>query len=200
MLVLGFVFLAVSKISTCFPLQIKPDEKPKKRKYEVVMLKEHVNLPPPGETTQVKKGYYRNFLYPRGIAIMKDQTNAKLAKAQLEEKQAEQDQELRKAMDQRKSIEKVGTFIFEKKVREGSDKIYGSLTPTNVAEKIVVQTAIPVRITAVEIPKINELGEFTGSVDLHPQVSAIFKLKVVPEGWDPSQEEEGDKGGDASEE
>lgn len=44
-------------------------------------------------------------------------------------------------------------FVFEKKVRDGSEMIYGSLSEINVAEEVVKATAVPIRRTSVSIPK-----------------------------------------------
>ena len=68
--------------------------------------------------------------------------------------------------------------MFEKKVREGSEMIYGSLSEINVAEEVVKATAVPIRRTSVSIPKVTALGDFKGSIELHPEVTANIEIKA----------------------
>jgi large subunit ribosomal protein L9 len=124
----------------------------------------------------VARGYFRNYLYPRGIAQKQDAKVTTMMKKAADAKAAEMEASMSKAMDAKEKIEAAGTLVFEKKVREGSNKIYGSLTQTDVAEALVLKTAVPVRITSVVIPKVTELGKYTGSVELGNDVTAFFEI------------------------
>merc|ERR1712066_791529 len=98
--------------------------------------------------------------------------------------------EMQEVMAIKAKIEAPGKYTFEKKTRPGSGKIYGSLTQTNVAEAIAKETGIPVRLTAIQLPKISELGEFSATVELSLDVTAFIKLDVVQEGSQAGGEEE----------
>ncbi|CAE8617697.1 unnamed protein product [Polarella glacialis] len=154
-----------------------------KRKLSIVLMKDDKFLGKTGDIIKVKRGHFRNWLFPHGIAKKQDTTIMK----QLEQKDKDQKIVITKmytdAMEKKQKIEGHGVWIFPKKVREGTNKIYGSLTAINVAEEIVKATAIPIRITSVEIPKVTELGEYTGTVELADEVTAYVKIKVVAEGF-----------------
>ncbi|CAE7529308.1 rplI, partial [Symbiodinium pilosum] len=140
----------------------------------------------------VKRGYYRNVLYPEGIAKRQDASIKRMLEQEEKMKSEEAAKELREALERKRAIEDHGEFVFEKKVREDKENIYGSLSQINVAEEVVKSTAVPVRQVSVQIPKITKVGEYRGSIELTPEVIAVFKIKVVPEGS--LGKEEGEEG------
>ncbi|CAK9069081.1 50S ribosomal protein L9 [Durusdinium trenchii] len=162
----------------------------KQKTVNVVLLKDRAQLGQKGETIQVKRGYYRNYLFPEGIAIR--ETMADLGKLSKEKREKEQmsEEAKRLAMEQKDKIESHGTWVFEKKVREGSDKIYGSLSEINVAEEIVKTTAIPIRRASLSIPKVTTLGDFKGTVELAAGITATLPIKVVKQGATDEEAEE----------
>ncbi|CAL1153695.1 unnamed protein product [Cladocopium goreaui] len=163
---------------------------PRRKKARVILLKDYGSLGKKDDIVDVKRGYYRNYLFPEGIAIR--ESYSELNKIKLEQKrQAEADAQLvAKATEQKAKIESHGEFVFEKKVREGSDSIYGSLSEINVAEEVVKSTAIPIKRTSVTIPKVTALGEYKGTIDLGAGITASIDIKVVKEGGDGDGEAE----------
>lgn len=155
---------------------------PLKQRYSVVLQKDHEQLGKRGDVVKVKKGYYRNILFPLGIARKQDFSIEIEMRKQLDFAKTEIKQMNFEAMQQKQAIEKAGIFIFEKKVRVGTNKIYGSLTATNVAETIAMKTAVPVRIHSISVPKAIELGEYAGTVEITESVTAYFTVKIVAEG------------------
>jgi len=188
-------------------------------KIQIVLLQDVVNLGKAGDLALVKGGYWRNYLYPRGYAekaegsdvlaqLKLQERNAKGAKAkekallaaQQEQKRIEkmkEKEEQSKFMEAKAKIEKE-EYIFEKKVRTGSNKIYGSISPTNLAEEIAKKSGVPVRITAVEVPKVAETGTFSATVELFKGVTAVVPFQVIEEGTGGKSEdgEEGDGEGE----
>eukprot|EP00929_Paragymnodinium_shiwhaense_P015831 TRINITY_DN123921_c0_g1_i1.p1 TRINITY_DN123921_c0_g1~~TRINITY_DN123921_c0_g1_i1.p1 ORF type:complete len:211 (-),score=91.32 TRINITY_DN123921_c0_g1_i1:121-753(-) len=184
------LFASVAKELPPPPGRTKKGEK----RMNIVLLKDYEYLGKAGETFRVKKGYFRNYLWPHGIAEKEDQTVMKrLEKAALLAKDAKQ-AAVAGALKSKKAIEKVKTFSFEKKLREkGGQLIYGSVSQANVAEAIMLATGIVVKTTAVEIPKIVELGTFPGKVAITPDVAAFFEMNVVAEGASIEAEEEAEE-------
>jgi len=162
----------------------------KKSKMSVVLLKDHPKLGEKGDIVKVRKGYFRNYLLPGGVAGRQD--NEVLRKLRMEE--AAQDAAVaaaqREAIAAKTKIEGLGKLTFEKKVREGSSKIYGSLSATNFAETLIVKSGIPIRLASIELPKITELGDFSATIDLGSDISAYVEFEVVPEGGKKDGEEE----------
>jgi len=151
----------------------------KRPKMEVLLLKDHDKLGNRGELVKVRAGYFRQRLLPEGIATRQDEKALEL----LRQVQAQTDATFKAALDKalaaKKKIEALGVIKYPKKVREGSTVIFGSLTPTNFAEKIIIETGIPIRIASVEVPKVTELGEYTGTIDLGTGVTVFVKFEVV---------------------
>merc|ERR1719401_225263 len=155
--------------------------KPKPR-MKVVLVKEHWKLGQPGDVVTVKKGYFRNELLPGGIAVRRGGDIEAVLKKKEEEAKAAEQAMMDEAVENKKKVEAVGKLVFEKKVREDGVQIFGSLTAANVAQEIVVKSGVPVRLTSVNIPEVNKLGEFTATIDLAPEVVATVDFEVVAEG------------------
>ncbi|CAE6946192.1 rplI [Symbiodinium sp. KB8] len=150
----------------------------------VVLLQDHPKLGKKGDVVTVKKGYYRNILYPEGVAKRQDASIMKQLDQEARLKSKEAATQLAEALKKKDAIEKHGPFIFEKKVREDKENIYGSLSQINVAEEIVKATAVPVRQVSVQIPKITKVGTYRGTIEFLPEVIAVIEIKVVPEGYE----------------
>jgi len=161
----------------------------KKSKMRVVLLKDHPKLGDKGDVVRVRKGYFRNYLLPSGVAGRQD--NEVLKRLRMEEaaKDAAVAAAQREAIEAKTKIEGLGKLTFEKKVREGSNKIYGSLSATNFAEALIVKSGIPIRLASIELPKIAELGDFSATIDLGSDISAYVEFEVVPEGGKKDGEE-----------
>mmetsp|Transcript_14978 Transcript_14978/g.32939 ORF Transcript_14978/g.32939 Transcript_14978/m.32939 type:complete len:221 (-) Transcript_14978:119-781(-) len=160
----------------------------KKSKIKVILTQDHPKLGKAGQEVMVKKGHFRNNLFPYELAVKPDRKVVEQMRREEARKRREADALMAESMELKKKIEETGTFIVQRKVREGSDKIYGSLTPTNMAEEIALKSGVPVRLASITLPKITELGEYNGSVQLTDDVSAYFSIKVVPEGWTAPEE------------
>ena len=62
---------------------------------EVILLKEHESLGEIGDIVNVKPGYARNFLFPRGIAVRSSKRNVALAAEQKKTAQKQADRDLK---------------------------------------------------------------------------------------------------------
>lgn len=147
----------------------------------VVLTQDNEYLGKAGDMVKVKRGYFRNYLYPKGIATRKDADVLREIDLAEQKKNAKASAIEQEAMSTKTKIEKDPKYIFEKKVRPGTDKIYGSLTATNVAEAIAARTGVAVRIASIDLPKVSELGSFSATVELLPEISAYIQLEVVAE-------------------
>merc|ERR1719327_1019166 len=109
------------------------------------------------------------------------------AKAEKEKIEAERQALLNEAKKQKKAIEDVS----RKKVRPDGEKIYGSVTASNVAEVISAASGVMVKVSALNMPaKIISVGTFTVSIEVHPDVVAITSMNVVSEGKGGEEDEE----------
>ena len=147
---------------------------------EVILKQEVKNLGEKDELVKVKPGYARNFLFPRGLAIVADGSKKKqLAetlkqRAHKEEKIKKAAQEIAEAL-QGKSI-KVGAKIGE------SGKIFGSVNAIQLADAIAkLGYTVERKYITMDSEAIKGLGSYNASIKLHKDVIAKITFEVVEE-------------------
>lgn len=144
-----------------------------------LILKETIdNLGELGDIVKVKPGYARNYLLPRGIAVMATKANLAMLAQQKEaidsrKKQARQDAEAIAA-----KIEGI-TITISQRVGE-EDRLYGSVTSADIAEKLAEQGIEIDRKKIVLDEPIKTLGEKAVPVKVGYQTTAKLKVEIVP--------------------
>ena len=132
-----------------------------------------------GDVVNVKNGYARNFLLPRGFAAVANVAN----QAQLDHNkrilEKKRTRHLEAAKEQAAKIEKVSVTV-TKQVGE-EEKIFGSVTTAELEELLAAEgIKIPKKdITLLE--DIKKVGVYQAEVKLHREVNAKFKVWVVAE-------------------
>lgn len=145
-----------------------------------VLLKEDVdNLGSCGDEVQVKDGYGRNYLIPRGKAIMATPRNMKAFNHQKGVVQARLRKFKNIAQEVADRIAKV-QCVFTKKVGD-LGKLFGSVTKEEIAEAMK-NHGIEIDRRKIQISEpIKALGEFQVPLKLHAEVIAQIKVIVVKE-------------------
>lgn len=143
-----------------------------------VILREDVeNLGHVGDIVQVKRGYYRNYLYPRGLAVEADERQVRRfehEKRVIEARLAKQ----RTAAEQVKNrLDKVALTI-EKAVGE-NEKLFGSVTSMEI-EALLREEGFDVSRRNIQLGEpIKTTGVFNVPVKLHRDVTATIQVVVV---------------------
>lgn len=145
-----------------------------------IILREDVeNLGKSGELVEVRNGYGRNFLLPRGMAVLANEKNVR----QLDHERKVISAKLAKmkagAMEIAGKLVQVQVKI-ARKVGE-QNKLFGSVTTLDIADALASQG---VRVERRQIhlgEPIKTTGSFDVEVRLHPEVPAKVKVEVVPE-------------------
>ncbi|BDR54120.1 50S ribosomal protein L9 [Bombiscardovia apis] len=130
-----------------------------------------------GDVVEVKPGYARNFLIPKGLAF----TWTKGAASQIESMRRARRAKLlatrEDAVAAKNAIE--GTVVeLSAKVSE-SGKLFGSISSEAIAKALAAKASVEPRSISVET--IKTPGEFPATVALHPEISASFTVKVTGE-------------------
>ncbi|HEY3172424.1 MAG TPA: 50S ribosomal protein L9 [Thermoanaerobaculia bacterium] len=131
-----------------------------------------------GDTVAVKPGYARNFLFPQGLAWEATPANARRL---TEEKKKYDDKNLREKAVAEEASRKIEGLRIEitKKAGEG-DVLYGSVTPTEIADALG-ERGIEVDRRRIEVAEpIKRLGEHRVHVRLHRDVVAELTVDVQP--------------------
>jgi large subunit ribosomal protein L9 len=146
---------------------------------KVILTQDTDSLGLAGEIVEVAKGYARNYLIPKKIALEATQDNIKRTEVQRKHIETKRIKLKEDALKVKERLADVVITIAQKAGEE--DKLYGSVTSMDIASRLENQgISIDRRKIILEKP-IKTLGEFPVHIKLHPQVTASIKVAVVPE-------------------
>ncbi|KDE11259.1 50S ribosomal protein L9 [Rhodococcus sp. 14C212] len=139
------------------------------------------NLGAPGDTVEVKDGYGRNYLLPRGLAIVATRGAQKQVEGIRRAQEARAVRGLDHAKELKAAIEGLENVSLAVKTAGDSGKLFGSVTAADVAGAVKAAGGPVVDKRIIELPKahIKSTGKHTVVVKLHPDVTAKFDLNVV---------------------
>jgi large subunit ribosomal protein L9 len=141
-----------------------------------------------GEVVNVAAGYARNFLLPRKLA--EQATPARVAEARkVEERRARH--EAKTFEDAQQVAERLAQIELRYDVKAGpTGSLFGSVTPTNIADDLWEKHKIRVDRRKVGIDTIKRIGRYSVPIELFQDVTAEVRTLVVPEGGELPPEEE----------
>jgi large subunit ribosomal protein L9 len=146
---------------------------------KLILTQEVTGLGAPGDVVEVKDGYGRNYLVPRGVAIRWTRGAEKTIESIKATRSARSVRDHDHAEEIRAKLEAEPVNI---QVRAGeAGRLFGAVTVTEIAEAVAAKTGEQVdkRTIAVAHP-IKSLGSHEVTVKLHDEVSAKVALNVVP--------------------
>ena len=145
---------------------------------ELILKKTVDTLGEEGDIVQVKPGFGRNYLIPKKMAVIANKANLTLLeqeKAVIETRKEKQRQD---AETQSKKIS--GTSItIEHRVGE-EDKLFGSVTAADIAEKLA-ELDIQIDKKNILLPEsIKTLGEVVVPIKVGFQTTSEITVSIVP--------------------
>jgi large subunit ribosomal protein L9 len=148
---------------------------------EVILLQDVTKLGKENEIVKVKDGFARNFLFPKKLAIMADESGKKNI-AELEKQQARREDKMLKEINSIVEVLRSSTFKVGAKTGT-SGKIFGSVTSFQLADAIKKQKNLKVDRKKITLPdEINTLGTYTAKIILHKDVPEVdVNFEVVAE-------------------
>lgn len=146
---------------------------------KVILRQNFESLGKIGEVVDVKDGYARNFLLPRGIAYAASKGNISALEEEKKIVEKRNKQEFAAAEQLSSELEKISVTI---PVQVGEeDKIFGSVTTQMIADALKEKEYdIDKRKIEIEEP-IKALGIYGVNIKLHPNVTSKIKVWVVRE-------------------
>ncbi len=148
---------------------------------KLILLENVYNLGELGDTVNVRPGYGRNFLLPRGKAVPATAENLEKFESRREELMRQANEKLGVAEARREAIDGVEEVLFSVAVSpEG--RLYGSINPAEIAGKLT-EMGFAVEKAEVDMPEgpIREPGEYTVGLILHADVQTEVKVRIVDE-------------------
>ena len=145
-----------------------------------VILNEHVeHLGDRGATIEVKPGFARNYLLPKGFAY--EATPANLARFKQDQKRWEIKEAKEKVEAESQAAHLAGIELaFKRRAGEG-DALYGSVTASDIAEALHERGLKVDRRRIALAQHIKRLGTFTAEIHLHRDVRVPVTLHVERE-------------------
>ncbi|HZT93829.1 MAG TPA: 50S ribosomal protein L9 [Gaiellaceae bacterium] len=155
---------------------------------EVILLSdvEHVGLR--GDVVSVARGYARNYLLPRRLA--EEATPARVAELQKRDSLRAR-HEAKTADEAREIAEALSSTVLRFEVKAGpTGSLFGSVTPTDIADELWSAKKIRVDRRKIETDPIKRIGRYEIPIGLFEDVRVEVKTEVFPEGGElPSDEE-----------
>ena len=147
---------------------------------KIILLENLAKLGSIGQIINVKRGFARNYLISNKKALYASKENIKEVE-KIKNELNKKDQEKKKNAKQ--IYENLKNKIYEvKKLTTESNDLYGSIKPTEIS-KIINQTdKIDVKPSLIQpLNEIKSLGTFKVRINLHSEVQAEIKIKVISE-------------------
>ena len=144
-----------------------------------VILKEHVkNLGEKDDVVEVKDGYARNYLFPRGLAVEANAGNLELVKSR---KNAEANRAQKERDEAEKICKKLAGITLEIKAKAGGKgKLFGSVTSMEIAEALNRSYGLNLDRKKILLDEpIKSIGKTTVEVRLYPGISTQLKINVT---------------------
>lgn len=144
---------------------------------ELILLEDVKDLGRIGDKVKVADGYARNFLMPRKLAAPVSTGNLRRLEARKLALQKEHEERIAVARAMAEKIASTSVTITAEAGEE--DKLYGSVTTTQIADALVAQGVEIDRHAVVLDEPIRQLGVYEVDVHLHSEVQAKVKVWVV---------------------
>ena len=146
---------------------------------EIILKEDIKGLGYKNDVVTVKPGFGRNFLIPKGSAIMATESAKKVVAENV--KQASH-KAVKVKNDALEIAEKLASLTIEIKAKVGeSGKIFGAVTSLQLSDVLKDKGFTIDRKKISFKGDVKELGEYVASVDLHTEGKQELKFKVISE-------------------
>jgi large subunit ribosomal protein L9 len=148
---------------------------------KLILTAEVDHLGSSGDIVEVKDGYGRNFLLPRGLAVVASRGAERQAEEIRRARDAKAVQGLEHANELKTAIEGLGPVELAVKASADTGKLFGSVTGADVVAAIKKAGGPNLDKRTIQLPKahIKSAGSHRITVRLHPEVNAVVSLNVV---------------------
>ena len=132
-----------------------------------------------GDLVEVKKGYARNYLFPKKLALQPNKHNLEVMKYKKVAAQKKLELEKMSAREQKQKLEEL-TLVMAKKAGE-SETLFGSVTTAEIQQKLEeMGFHVDKKKFHLEEP-IKKLGQFLCRIKLVEEIEAELKIEVIRE-------------------
>lgn len=145
---------------------------------KVILTHEVTGLGTAGDIVEVKNGYARNYLLPRGFAMTWTKGGERQVETIRAARVAREHASLADAQQQAAALSAKPVTLTVKAGQTG--RLFGTVKPSDVAQAVEAAGLGSIDKRKVELPThIKSTGSYQANVRLHDDVSAVIDLEVV---------------------
>lgn len=146
---------------------------------EVVLCRDVSGLGKKGDVVSVKDGYARNYLIPKGLAT---EATKGVLREQEALRQIQKQKSDRVLAEAEENARKISGQVLVIKAKAGQGRIFGSVTPQEIASRLQAKYGVAVDKRKVLLDEsLKSLGIHEVQVQLHPKVKVSFSVDIRPE-------------------
>ncbi|MCK2236285.1 MULTISPECIES: 50S ribosomal protein L9 [unclassified Crossiella] len=147
---------------------------------KLILTADVTGLGGPGDIVEVKDGYGRNFLLPRGLAIVATKGAEKQVQTIRRAQEGRKIRDLDHAREVKAKLDGLGAVQLAGRAAAGGGKLFGSVTTADIVAAIKSAGGPVLDKRSVETSgHIKTTGKHTVAVRLHPEVTASVNLVVA---------------------
>ncbi len=146
---------------------------------EVILLENIKKLGKIGSKVKVANGFARNYLLKHNKALVASKENLAIFEKRREELNKKNNEHKNEAVKIQKQIDKFELKITKNSMEGGA--LYGSLTIKEIIQNLELRNFKNISANMIELKEqIKKVGDYTVIINLHADVLASIKVKVVP--------------------
>ena len=147
---------------------------------KVILKQDVTGLGKKEDMANVRDGYARNFLFPKGLAVEASATNINVMNTKKDAEKTKKDREFTRAGSLAVKLKETIVVIKAKSGENG--KLFGSITSKDISEKLKKDFNLDIDKKKIIMPEaVKSLGTIVVEVKLYPEVSAKLTIQVINE-------------------
>jgi large subunit ribosomal protein L9 len=145
---------------------------------KVILNKDLASLGEEGDVKDVAKGYARNYLFPRGIALPYNPQTVKMFEARKDEIEAKKAQKRQDALGLKERLETLELSLTMPAGANG--KLYGSVTSHTVSDELAKQ-GFQIDRKRIDLPSggIKNVGKYKATIRLYESSQAEIQIQII---------------------
>jgi len=147
---------------------------------KVILLKDVENVGKMGDIKEVKDGFARNYLLALGLAMEANPSNLRTFEVLQAQQRNKREKEKNRALKLKEKIEKFKLKIKAKSGEEG--KLFGAVSSIDILNGLKEHDIVVKKGMIHMEDAIRSLGVHEVEMRLRPEVRAILRVEVIPEG------------------
>ncbi|HKX68169.1 MAG TPA: 50S ribosomal protein L9 [Intrasporangium sp.] len=146
---------------------------------KLILTHEVTGLGAAGDVVEVKDGYGRNYLLPRGLATPWTKGGQKQVDALTKGREARAINDIEQAKSVKGRIEAMPVKVAAKAGQSG--RLFGAISNGDIADAVKAAGGPELDKRKIEVKQaVKSLGSYEATVRLHADVAATLKFEVVP--------------------